>query len=135
MVQRVKNTLKYYNIFVKNAIIIPNIVKINSEESRKIKTNNSNSCEEKEIFDNEDKTGLIKEGFGKFMFNDGTEFCAIFHNNILKDYGKFSNVNQKNIENNNNNKNKNNNTINKKQKNRQKKHIRIHMWDLMKMQI
>ena len=107
---------KFGNMHYKYSGYVKKKIKINSEESRKIKTDNFNSCEENEIFDNEDKTGLIKEGFGKFMFNDGTEFCAIFHNNILKDYGKFSNVNQKNIENNNNNKNKNNNTINKTKK-------------------
>ena len=86
---------KYSGYFKKKIIII-------SEDSPKLKIDNSNSCEEKEIFENEEKTGLIKEGFGKFMFNDGTEFCGIFHNNILQNYGKFSNVNQKNNENNNN---------------------------------
>jgi hypothetical protein len=105
----IKNKLS--NMHYKYSGYVKKKIKINSEESRKIKTNNSNSCEEKEIFDNEDKTGLIKEGFGKFMFNDGTEFCAIFHDNIIKNYGKFSNVNQKNIENN----NKNINNINKKE--------------------
>ena len=70
--------------------------KINSEDSPKIKTDHSNSCEEKEIIDNEEKSGLIKEGFGKFIFKDGTEFCGIFHNNILKNYGRYSNINQKN---------------------------------------
>ena len=79
--------------------------KINSEDSPKIKTDNSNSCEEKEIFDNEEKKGLIKEGFGKFIFMDGSEFCGIFHNNALQKYGKYSNINQKNTNNNNNNNN------------------------------
>ena len=79
--------------------------KINSEDSPKIKTDNSNSCEEKEIIDNEEKKGLIKEGFGKFIFMDGSEFCGIFHNNALQKYGKYSNINQKNTNNNNNNNN------------------------------
>ena len=93
-------------------------IKIISEDSPKIKIDNSNSCEEKEIFENEEKTGLIKEGFGKFIFNDGTEFCGIFHNNIIKNYGKFSNVNQKGVgggkNTNKNNLNNNNNKFQEK---------------------
>ena len=85
--------------------------KINSEDSPKIKSDNSNSCEEKEIMDNEEKKGLIKEGFGKFIFMDGSEFCGIFHNNTLQNYGKYSNINQKNMNANNTNKNNNNNII------------------------
>lgn len=65
-------------------------------ESPKIKNYNSNTCEEKEIFDNEDKSGLIKEGFGKLIFTDGTEFCGSFHNNVHQNYGKYSSINQKN---------------------------------------
>ena len=45
---------------------------------------------------NEEKLGLIKHGFGKFIFNDGTEFCGIFNENNLQIYGKYSNINQKN---------------------------------------
>ena len=85
--------------------------KINSEDSPKIKIDNSNSCEEKEIIDNEEKKGLIKEGFGKFIFMDGSEFCGIFHNNTLQNYGKYSNINQKNMNANKINNNNNNNII------------------------
>ena len=45
---------------------------------------------------NEEKLELIKYGFGKFIFNDGTEFCGIFNENNLETYGKYSNINQKN---------------------------------------
>ena len=50
---------------------------------------------EEYIGDNE-KLDLNKEGFGKFIFNDGTEFCGIFQDNILQKYGKYSNINGKN---------------------------------------
>ena len=90
----IKNKLSYmhykYSGYVKRK------TKILLADSPQIKTDNSNSIEEKEIFDNEEKSGLIKEGFGKFIFNDGSEFCGIFHNNILENYGKFTNINQKN---------------------------------------
>ena len=66
------------------------------KDSSKTKSVNSYSIEENEIIDNKEKLGLIKHGFGKFIFNDGTEFCGIFKNNILQNYGKFSNINQKN---------------------------------------
>lgn len=56
----------------------------------------SNSLEKKEVMDNEEKSGLVKEGYGKFIFYDGTEFCGIFHDNILQKYGKYSNINHKN---------------------------------------
>ena len=84
---------KLINITYKYSGYVKKKIKINSEDSPKI---HSNSCEEKEIIDNEEKSGLIKEGFGKFIFEDGTEFCGIFHNNILKNYGKYSNINKKN---------------------------------------
>ena len=48
--------------------------------------------EEKERNDKKEKSGLIKEGFGKFIFNDGSEFCGIFHENILQQYGKYTNI-------------------------------------------
>jgi hypothetical protein len=50
--------------------------------------------EEKEKNDKKEKSSLIKEGFGKFIFNDGTEFCGIFHENILQQYGKYTNINK-----------------------------------------
>ena len=55
----------------------------------------SSSDEEKESNDNEERPELIKEGFGKLIFNDGTEFCGIFHNNILQNYGKYLNIDHK----------------------------------------
>ena len=66
---------------------------------KKIKSNNSddsNMLEKKEALDNEEKSGLHKQGFGKFIFADGTEFCGIFKDNILQTYGKFNNINQRN---------------------------------------
>ena len=93
---------KLSNMRYKYSGYIKKKIKINSVDSPKDKTDNSNSCEEKEIFDNEEKKGLIKEGFGKFIFMDGSEFCGIFHNNTLQTYGKYSNINQKNNNNNNN---------------------------------
>ena len=59
----------------------------------------SSSDEEKESSDNDEKSELIKEGFGKFIFNDGTEFCGIFRNNILQNYGKYTNIDQKDLTN------------------------------------
>ena len=50
--------------------------------------------EEKESNNKKEKPSLIKEGFGKFIFNDGTEFCGIFHENILQHYGKYTNINK-----------------------------------------
>ena len=87
---------KLCNMAYKYSGYVKKKIKINSEDSPKIKTDHSNSCEEKEIIDNEEKSGLIKEGFGKFIFKDGTEFCGVFHNNNLKNYGRYSNINQKN---------------------------------------
>ena len=112
----IKNKLG--NIHYKYSGYVKKKTKIISEDSPKI---NSNLCEEKDIYDNIEKPGLIKEGFGKFMFNDGTEFCGIFHDNILQNYGKFTNVHQKNNDINNiNNKNANgNNNINKKEQDKE----------------
>ena len=116
----IKNKLG--NIHYRYSGYVKKKTKIISEDSPKL---NSNLCEEKDIYDNIEKSGLIKEGFGKFMFNDGTEFCGIFHDNILQNYGKFTNVNQKNNDINNininiNNKNANsNNNINKKEQDKE----------------
>ena len=51
--------------------------------------------EEKKSKSNKEKSGLVKEGFGKFIFNDETEFCGIFHKNVLQNYGKYTNINHK----------------------------------------
>ena len=59
-------------------------------------TNDSNLSDKKEVDKNNEKYEYSKEGFGKYIFNDGTEFCGIFHNNILQNYGKYSNINHKN---------------------------------------
>ena len=60
------------------------------------KSENSSYLAEEEIQSkNEEKFELVKEGFGKFTFNDGTEFCGIFHENILQKYGKYTNINHK----------------------------------------
>ena len=114
---------KFGNIHYRYSGYVKKKTKIISEDSPKL---NSNLCKEKDIYDNIEKSGLIKEGFGKFMFNDGTEFCGIFHDNILQNYGKFTNVNQKNNDINNinniiiNNKNANgNNNINKKEQDKE----------------
>ena len=48
---------------------------------------------EKENIDNEEN--LVKEGFGKFLFQDGSEFCGIFHDNIFQSYGKYLFLNNK----------------------------------------
>ena len=64
---------------------------------KKSKTNSeykSNTSEEKENIDNEEEN-LIKEGFGKFLFKDGSEFCGIFHNNTFQNYGKYLFLNNK----------------------------------------
>ena len=75
-------------------------VEIKKSISSKNLSDNSNIMEkkekEKEFCDNEEKAGLIKEGFGKFIFMDGTEFCGIFHDNVLQNYGQYSNFNGKN---------------------------------------
>ena len=42
------------------------------------------------------KLEMIKEGFGKMIFDDGSEFFGIFQNNILQKYGKYINVGQRN---------------------------------------
>lgn len=46
--------------------------------------------------DNFNKHELIKEGFGKMIFVDGSEICGIFHNNKLQGYAKYTNTGQKN---------------------------------------
>ena len=89
----IKNKLKMhykYSGYVKKKL---------RKRNNSLKNNNSehsNLLEKKEIMDNEEKSGLIKEGFGKFIFYDGAEFCGIFHDNILQKYGKYSIINQKN---------------------------------------
>ena len=68
------------------------------KKKKKLKINNSdesNLLENKEALDNEEKSGLHKQGFGKFIFSDGTEFCGIFKDNMLQTYGKFTNINHK----------------------------------------
>ena len=89
---KLSNVQYKYSGYVKKKSVKSN----NIEVLPKLKSDNSNSCDEKEIFDNEDKAGLIKEGFGKFTFKDGSEFCGVFHNNLFQNYGKYSNINQKN---------------------------------------
>ena len=71
--------------------------KISKSNKTNNEGNNLNSDEEKVIFDNEES--LIKEGFGKFIFNDGTEFIGIFHNNIFQNYGKYLHINHKDNQN------------------------------------
>ena len=44
---------------------------------------------------NNEISETVKEGFGKLIFNDGTEFSGIFHNNVIQGYGRYSNINQK----------------------------------------
>ena len=82
---KLKKNYKYSGFFLKK--------KKNKEEKEIDKI--SSSDEEKESNDNEEWSELIKEGFGKLIFNDGTEFCGIFHNNILQNYGKYTNIDQK----------------------------------------
>jgi len=45
--------------------------------------------------DNNNKVEIVKEGFGKIFFSDGTELSGIFHNNIIQGYGRYTNINQK----------------------------------------
>ena len=71
------------------------------KKSKENTENNNNSAEEKEIIDNDEN--LIKEGFGKYTFADGTEFFGIFHNNTLETYGKYLFLNHKEESNNNGN--------------------------------
>ena len=73
--------------------------KINNDINSLRDSSDANIIEKKEFMDNEyneEKIGLKKEGFGKLIFNDGTEFCGVFHDNILENYGKYSNINGKN---------------------------------------
>ena len=73
------------------------IKKIKSDiASLKNDTNDSKETDKKEVDNSNEKYEYNKEGFGKYIFNDGTEFCGIFHNNILQNYGKYSNINHKN---------------------------------------
>ena len=89
----IKNKLKMhykYSGYVKRKL---------RKRNNSLKNNNSehsNLLEKKDVMDNEEKSGLIKEGFGKFIFYDGSEFCGIFHDNVLQKYGKYSIINQKN---------------------------------------
>ena len=71
------------------------VYKNNRTKKEKVYENSSSFSEEKKINNKESKLGLIKEGFGKFIFNDGTEFCGIFHQNNLQTYGKYTSINQK----------------------------------------
>ena len=75
------------------------IHKTKKNKDKNIANSSSSDSEEKESCDNDEKSELIKEGFGKFIFNDGTVFCGIFHNNILQKYGKYTNIDQKNVTN------------------------------------
>ena len=45
---------------------------------------------------NTKKLEQIKEGFGKMIFEDGSEFWGIFKDNDLQKYGKYINVGKKN---------------------------------------
>ena len=93
---KLKTKYKYSGYLKKNLIKTKNN---NNNHNNSIKNNSSdsfNTFEKNEINDNEEKHGHIKEGFGKFIFNDGTEFCGIFHDNFLQKYGKYSNINHKN---------------------------------------
>ena len=71
------------------------VYKKNKTKREKVYQNSSSLSEEKISDNKEDKSGLVKEGFGKFIFDDGTEFCGIFHNNILQNYGKYTSINHK----------------------------------------
>ena len=71
------------------------VYKKNRIKKEKVHEISSSFIEEKIINNKEDKQGLIKEGFGKFIFNDGTEFCGIFHQNILQNYGQYTRFNYK----------------------------------------
>ena len=63
---------------------------------KKSKTNDElNSINSVEKGNLENEESLIKEGFGKFHFKDGSEFCGIFHNNIFQNYGKYLFLNNK----------------------------------------
>ena len=83
---KLKNNYKYSGYLKKNK-------KYKSIISLKNNSDNSSSSEKKEINDNEEKSELVRQGFGKFIFNDGSEFCGIFNDNYLQAYGKYSNIN------------------------------------------
>ena len=70
--------------------------KRNNSDSSNNNSKESNISEKNEVDGNSEKCGYFKEGFGKFIFSDGTEFCGIFHDNILQNYGKYSNINHEN---------------------------------------
>ena len=94
---KIKTKYKYSGYLKKNLIKTKNNNNNNHNNSIKNDSSDSfNTFEKNEINDNEEKHGHIKEGFGKFIFNDGTEFCGIFHDNFLQKYGKYSNINHKN---------------------------------------
>ena len=71
------------------------VYKNHQTKKEKVYQNSSSFSEENINNNKEDKSGIVKEGFGKFIFNDGTEFCGIFHNNILQNYGKYTSINRK----------------------------------------
>ena len=98
----IKNNLIPFNIKHKLSNIhykYSGYLKKKSKEN--IENNNNNSSEEKEIIDNDEN--LIKEGFGKYTFADGTEFFGIFHDNTLQKYGKYLFLNHKDERSNNGN--------------------------------
>lgn len=55
----------------------------------------SGYTKQKLALDNNKKVEIMKEGFGKIFFSDGTEFSGIFHNNRIQGYGRYTNINQK----------------------------------------
>ena len=67
---------------------------VHKKNKNKKSEKSSSLGEDKESSDKKEKSALIKEGFGKFIFSDGTEFCGIFHENILQQYGKYTNINK-----------------------------------------
>ena len=71
------------------------VYKKNRIKKEKVHEISSSFIEEKIINNKKDKIGLIKEGFGKLIFNDGAEFCGIFHQNNLQNYGKYTSINYK----------------------------------------
>ena len=85
---KLKNNYKFSGYLKKSA------KKYKSVISLKNNSDNSNTSEKKEINDNdnEERSEIVKQGFGKFMFNDGSEFCGIFNDNNLQVFGKYSNI-------------------------------------------
>ena len=81
--KKLANMQYKYSGYVKKKSKINNESKsITSEEKEKVNIEN-------------EEENLIKEGFGKFLFKDGSEFCGIFHNNVLQNYGKYLFLNNK----------------------------------------